>query len=728
MKYNVCIPTRAWERGVIKRLNALYCPWNWRWEELVGKKKRKSSAGGQQRIQLPKDALTRVDLGQAFAEYDSILENKDTFVVTPAILSAIDKSSSRCFFIGRRGTGKTAVTRYILGRDKQALQILPQSLSPMDFPFSEEQLHDPHQRNFRSLVEAFCRALLAEVLHAWVQSQHIQEGKLPEILQEEIDALRDLDFDLTVLQALESLAKPLCSNKEKKWLRQMGHAKKIAAAMTDLAKDRSLHFTLLVDQIDEAWDGSDNAVRMLMALMHACTEVRSYCSCVRTLVFLRENVFDRVREIDPESSRFETCIASMDWTEELLLEMIQRRMNVPFVSRLGVKGETWTYFFENGEDHSSQKLVFDYCQRRPRDVLTYCTFAIESARSKMHQRVTIDDLLGARRRFSETRLKDLGDEYAENYPQISLVLSRFYGLGSHFILKGIEDFLKKLLVDNEVNTHCAKWIYSHSSPELFVRLLYNIGFIGLKNSAEDTTTFRSLGPSSTAPPPLTDQTTLIVHPSYMEALALSDKLIDGLDLEASWQKAGLVADLPAGFDLGNYAERLDGLEQRMKTLTTGIEHAWEWEECVGDMLRLCFYRWLTNLESLSRDLEGRVIRDWIASNTAQSGFWEMVRMKYAATQIIWECKNYADLKAADFQQVEYYMNDRVGRFAIIAFNGDEIKKSYYGHVKRVATDKKGLVLLLSKRDLLVFLRQARNGKISEAHIRTQFDKTERAIS
>ncbi len=693
------------------------------------KKKRKGADSRPRTIQLPKDALTRIDLGQAFAEYDTVLDARDTFVVTPAIRVATNKSSSKCFFVGRRGTGKTAVTRYVLARDKQALQILPQSLSPMDFPFSEEELRDTHQRHFRSLVEAFSRALQDEVLRAWVQSKHIHEDKLPDVLQKELRASRDSDFDLRLLQVLESLAKPLRSNKEKNWLRQMGQAKKIAEAMRDFAEGRSLDFTLLVDQIDEAWDGSDNAVRMLMALMHACTEARSYCKCVRTLVFLRENLFDRVREIDPESSRLETCIVSMDWTEELLLEMIQRRMNVPFVSRLGVKGKTWAYFFEDGDEQSSQELVFNYCQRRPRDVLTYCTFAIESARSKMHQRVTIDDLLGARRRFSETRLKDLGDEYAENYPQISLVLSRFYGLGSHFTLKGIDDFVKKLLADNEVRTHCAKWIYKHSAPELFVRLLYNIGFIGLKNSAQTATVFRSLGPSSTAPPPVTDQTTLIIHRSYMEALDLTDKLIDSLGVDVSWQKAGLVTDLPAGFDLGNYTERLDELEDQIKALPTGTKHATDWGNCVGEVLGLCFYRWLTNLEPKSRDAEGRVIRDWIASNTAQSGFWEMIRVKYGATQVIWECKNYDDLEAKDFHQVSYYMSDRGGRFALIAFNGDQQpKKSHYEHVKRVATDKKGLVLLISKKDLLVFVRQAKKGKVSESHIRTLFDKTERMIS
>ena len=95
----------------------------------------------------------------------------------------------------------------------------------------------------------------------------------------------------------------------------------------------------------------------------------------------------------------------------------------------------------------------------------------------------------------------------------------------------------------------------------------------------------------------------------------------------------------------------------------------------------------------ARDMDGRVVRDWIAANHATGGFWELVRQRYDATQIIWECKNYEDLDAADFQQASYYMTDAIGRFVISAFRGEEKKKHYYGHIRRIAQDSKGIVLL-----------------------------------
>jgi hypothetical protein len=58
-----------------------------------------------------------------------------------------------------------------------------------------------------------------------------------------------------------------------------------------------------------------------------------------------------------------------------------------------------------------------------------------------------------------------------------------------------------------------------------------------------------------------------------------------------------------------------------------------------------------------------------------------------------------------------------------------MKNHYYQHVKRIANEKDGgIVLLLTDRDLLVFLRQARNGKAKEDHIRDLYDRTVREIS
>jgi hypothetical protein len=187
----------------------------------------------------------------------------------------------------------------------------------------------------------------------------------------------------------------LNKNDEREWLRQVKRVKDIGRAMMELRTWNTFDYTLLLDRIDESWDGSDTAVIFLMALMHACVEVSASVQCVQPKLFLRENIFERVREIDNEFARLETSVVSLDWSREQLLELVERRLILPFPTKLPLRGPTWDYFFE-GPGERSRQLVFEYCQDRPRDVLTYCEFAIESAQARRREQVSIEDLQAAR--------------------------------------------------------------------------------------------------------------------------------------------------------------------------------------------------------------------------------------------------------------------------------------------------------------------------------------------
>ena len=99
--------------------------------------------------------------------------------------------------------------------------------------------------------------------------------------------------------------------------------------------------TVVLDRIDESWDGTDSSVVLVMALMHACVELTATSRAIRPLVFLRENVFERVRELDREYARLETFVVALDWTRELLLEMVERRLNLPLIAKYPLHGPTW---------------------------------------------------------------------------------------------------------------------------------------------------------------------------------------------------------------------------------------------------------------------------------------------------------------------------------------------------------------------------------------------------
>ena len=676
---------------------------------------------------LPRRTLEKVHLGQSFAEYDTTLRHQNVFVHTPALNAAADFSNPHCFFVGRRGTGKTTITRYLDANMSNVIVIRPELFSPSSSLLSLERFRDAKQRPFKSLVAAFRRSLQDEVLFAWQAADGTYRRSLMADLANEIQEVGDLDFDLRAITFIEELTKPLAENDDKEWIRSVKKPKTIAKAMESLATTPG--YSVLLDAIDESWDGSELAVIYLAAMMHACVEINSNLSGMRVLMFLRENIFERVRVVDTEFARLETCVVGLDWSAEQLLEMVERRLNAPLTAKFPLNGATWDLFFEKGEVARDQ--IFTLCQHRPRDVLTYTGLALDTAQSHKHEQIMIEDLQDARRRFSTSRLNDLGDEYQENYPQISLVLERFYGLGRRWTLGGIDAFLTRLLHDSQVESGCKSWIYDHSDPQLFVRLLYNIGFLGIaqrKRSGQgEQVTYRSLGPRDTTPPPVTTSTDFVVHQSYWEALDLRDVLVRNFASDDQFQKVGLLTELPGALEFEEYRTKLDLLIEQLKSMPKGADDANAFEDIVGEVIRLCFFRVLDNVEEQVRNVDGTIRRDWVASNRAQSGFWELVNNRYQASQVVFECKNYENLSSGDFHQAQAYITRAGGRLVIMCFRG-ELKNHYFQHIRRCSNANDGMVLLFNDKDLMVFLRQARNGRPKEAHLYDRLDKTQRAIS
>ena len=679
-------------------------------------------------FQLPKDSVKKADLGQSFAEYDVVRTDSMMFVETPSMRAAAGRGASKCIFVGRRGSGKTATTYYLKDRDsKRTALILPELFSSLDaYVKSGDEVLG--QRTFKTIVTCFKRSLLDEAVATWKKNGAFSFAVAHPFdeIQRERNAIEQFEFDMRTIELVQEGVGDLDGIQEKEWDRFNQRSKKLIQQIIDASVEPKRNLLILIDRIDEDWDGTDNAVRVLMALMHACVELNAISQHISVLLFIRENMFDRVRQVDLEFSRLETSVISLEWTRELLRELIERRIRRNLISKPALGGSTWNAFFEG--DGESENVVFSFCQPRPRDVLAYCSFALQNAQSHQNSKIMLTDLAEAKRRFSESRLKELCDEYAENYPQLRLVLTRFFGLGKRFTSKAIDDFLKKLLMDQEVRANCQKWIYQHTTPFAFTSLLYGIGFAGVANPKGEVQ-FKLQDTQPFNPDQISRDSLLVIHDTYADALQLRDILVPTLDDSLELKRAGLLEELPHSFEYGQeYRNKLEEILAKLGKLARGKDDASEYETIVGEVIRLCFFRSLSNVEPHVRTVDGRSIRDWVAGNHSQSGFWKLIRDRYIATQVIFECKNYNDLSADDFAQVDHYLNDRIGHFGVIAYRGGpEIKPAYYSQIKEIAI-KNGLVLLLGERDLEVLLRQAINGKSSERHLQELFDNMVRKVS
>lgn len=614
------------------------------------KSKKNSTGGDNKTFVLPKNAISQVNLGQAFSEYDKVLLKPGVFVETPAIKAAQEIDRSKCLFVGRRGTGKTAITLHLGAKRNTVITIHPHLFGTLENLLSQNDLSDVRQKPFHSLVGAFRRSILDEVLAEWVRRKLTTYKTFPDKLRGERNYIEDFDFDVRTITLVEEINKALHSGDDKSWIKQMNRSKEISHLIDEMKQGPSWEFIVAIDRIDDAWNGSDSAVVLLMALMHACVELSAMSKTVHPLLFLRENLFQRVRQLDNEFTRLETAVVSLEWTPELLVEMIERRLRLSINTKPPL-GQTWDCYFEPIDGQSSVKHVLNYCQARPRDLLILCNFAIEEAQSHKHPRVTADDLNTARLRFSINRLKDVCEEYSENFPQLQVLLGMFHGLGTEFTLHAVTQLIQKLLVTPDILKYCGGWLNANAAPHRFSTILYSVGFWGIKHRNQSI--FRSQGGASEMPP-IDNNTHFVIHPCYADALSLQMSLVTSLD-DVTLQREGVILDLPESFQLEIYTQRLDSIVADLSALPLGRPGASAYETLIGDVIRLCFFKKLNNVQEKSRDVSGIVVRDWVASIVDTSGFWSNLRGLHNASQVIWECKNYEKLKADDFHQMNYYL-------------------------------------------------------------------------
>ena len=168
---------------------------------------------------LAKDALSKINLGQSFAENDRVLLNQGVFVTTPALQAAIDPQRSKCIFVGRRGTGKTAISTQLKHLKKNVVQVHPELFSLLDRFVKPEELSDPRHKPFQSLTASFSRSLLAEAVLAWGRIGLVSLTSLPKELRAERSTILDFDFDLRCVDAIERMFTALDNHNDKEWLK-----------------------------------------------------------------------------------------------------------------------------------------------------------------------------------------------------------------------------------------------------------------------------------------------------------------------------------------------------------------------------------------------------------------------------------------------------------------------------------------------------------------------------
>jgi len=232
---------------------------------------------------------------------------------------------------------------------------------------------------------------------------------------------------------------------------------------------------VLFDNIDKGWtpsgiDASD--ILTLRALLEASRKLERSLLAegidVHFLVFLRNDVYELL--IDQTADRGKDQRVILDWRDrEALKELVRLRVASALDSSDADFDKLWSNIavrHVNGED--SFEFLVDRCLMRPRYLLDLLKYALGSALTLHHEKISDEDIKKAVSYFSTDIVQDTNLELRDVFPKYDGILYAFIGQ-------------KSSISQDDVKLALMMFKVEEADLSDVIRLLLWFGVLGVKN-------------------------------------------------------------------------------------------------------------------------------------------------------------------------------------------------------------------------------------------------------
>lgn len=393
------------------------------------------------------------DFGAIDAESDNRLI--EYFFRTPILDSLYNYDKS--IIIGRKGTGKTAIYKYI-ENDKQKYA---SSLLFKDYPW---KVHDRFKNDIVSERESF--------VHSWKFFFYV------EIFKKLICLIDDFE-DAAIKKQIKKLGKWMTSNwgsiefnhKETLYPHKknflftfapsvMGNS--LGSVSKALQNDENIGNTLseynskfekilnsmlsgfdgeiilLFDELDLAYSSNDTNYqnRLIGLLLAGYSFFSKFDKKIKIYLFLRSDIFDLLKFQDKNKIK-DNMVVILDWENKSvgsilsLKQLVSNRIKININSQSDNFERNWDELFEPnkiGRNQSKWNFILERTFDRPRDLIKFLNLTLEEAKNRLKldpnsiDKITNDDIHGARNKYSQYLYEELKDELTGKYDEYDFYL------------------------------------------------------------------------------------------------------------------------------------------------------------------------------------------------------------------------------------------------------------------------------------------------------------------
>lgn len=480
------------------------------------------------------------NIGSPDAETDDILF--EVFVNIENLKDILDVKNQKSILIGRTGSGKSAIIRYLLKSYDKVVQIEPEAMSLRFLSNSTilkyfksldvnlnlfykvlwkhvfvvellkmyfEDFDDERKKSsfFQNLIEKFKktekkdgkRDRAVKYLEKWTtefwESTEYKISEFEKTIQDKFAA--ELGVDIMGLKGLingelstEEKFKVIAKSKAETIIHnsQASDILDVISIMKEeLFSNPQKKFYLIIDDLDKEWIEDSIRYELIGSMIEVIKEFRQFQG-VKIIISLRENlneiVFSGIHNKGGQREKFKPLFSYLVWTKEELQLFLDKRLKLLSENQLNVKN---AFYNDRRGNKTGVEYVLERTFFRPRDVISYVNHAIENANNKEY--FTKDILSKAESSYSLDRFQALEDEWFENYGRLNILCEFLRGIHDGFKLKSLNEnlFTEIYCIDNpeeELNGEMLKALLDWKSSNInFVsyvkKVLYTLYRVGI---------------------------------------------------------------------------------------------------------------------------------------------------------------------------------------------------------------------------------------------------------
>lgn len=441
------------------------------------------------------------NVGSPDAETDDMLF--DVFVDIDNCEEILDTKSQKSVLIGRTGTGKSAIIRYLKKECDKLIEIEPEAMSLrflsnstilMYFKRLGVNLHlfykvlwkhvfivellklyfeddeDEKKQNtfFHNLQSKFKGKGKGEIkkeqalkyMQGWagdfwkkteyrvrsmeknIQSEFALSLGIPsEVLLAKI-ASKEIERETTTIEAKHK-AESIINNSQVEELIEI-----VKIMKDELFINHQKKFYIVVDNLDLEWIDDEIRYELIGAMIEVIKEFRQMQG-VKIIISLRENlneiVFSGIKNNGGQREKFKPLFSDLEWTKEDLESLLNKRLLQLSDKQLSIIN---AFYATRRENSTGFDYILERSFYRPRDIISFVNHAIKNAGNKEY--FTKDIIAKAEPSYSLERFQALEDEWSENFGSIKIICEFLRGINDGFRLKSIRDdfFTDVYILDN----------------------------------------------------------------------------------------------------------------------------------------------------------------------------------------------------------------------------------------------------------------------------------------